>query len=241
MSINSLKQVDFSKSEIAFVMKPSNNDSNSISVYVPTIMSEIEMGDTVWKRNELISSSMIKNSNFKINFDSNIKIKNYLDIGSKNMSNIAPPKVNIGEKVSIKFLDGDLKKGVYTHEDVSEELRTSDYYHISIKDKEKVTDPDSTYDFIMDSNTQLIQLKMGQGRGEKKELKIELSGNGYINLIGDTNITGDLYINDINILEYIDELKTEHEQEIIKLKEEYDQKIMNLKNELVNMINSISK
>lgn len=232
---SSLKKMSFSKSDVAFVMK---ENINSISVYIPTLMSEIDMGNTIWNKNETISTSMIKNSNIQINFDKSIKIKNYLDIEPKNISNIAPPKVNIGEKINIKFLDNDIKKCVYTHEDVDEEVRTSDRYHISIKDKEKVSDSDSTYDFIMDSDTQIIQIKMGQGRGEKEELMIELSGNGYINLKGDTKISGNLFINDINLIEYTEKIKGEYSQRLLEIEQDYQLKINNLRNELITLINS---
>lgn len=108
--MSNLNKLQLDSSEVAFVIKKEEDTSN-IGVYIPTLMSEIDMGERVWDKKVTTNSSFLKNSNIKMTFEP-ITLCNYINISHYDPSLYYTDK-ELGEQVRIKFLDNDLKKCVY--------------------------------------------------------------------------------------------------------------------------------
>ena len=216
--MSELKNIELSDKQIAFVMEKNNKD-NKVGVYIPSVMSDIEMGDKVWTKKYTPSNKMIKNSNVSVKFQQ-VELTNVFEIEPKNISNISAPNLGMGEKVWVSFVDGDLKKCIYTDESVDETQRTTDSYSISVMARKSVKEDESKYEFNMDSDDQFIELKTSDKNGEKDELSLKMDGkegeikitttDGYINIKGDTtDISSILCINGINIMDTLKALRNE--------------------------------
>lgn len=218
MSNNELKSVELSDKQIAFVMNK-NKDNTAVGMYIPSVMSEIDMGNKVWTKTYTPKNNMISNSNVKIKFQE-IELTNTFIVEPKNISNVTAPNLGIGERVWVSFVDNDLKKCIYTDESVDETQRTTDSYSISVMAREKLSDKESKYEFNMDSDTQKIELKTTDKNGEKDELNFIMNGkhgeiristsDGSINMYGDTtDILSNLCVNGINIMDTLSAMRNE--------------------------------
>ena len=216
--MSELKNIELSDKQIAFVMQKNNKD-NKIGVYIPSVMSDIEMGDKIWTKKYKPNNKMIANSNINIKFQE-VELTNTFEIEPKNISNISSPNLGIGEKVWVSFVDSDLKKCIYTDEAVDEKQRTTDSYSISVMARESLKDDEAKYEFNMNSVDKFIELKTSDKNGEKDELSLKMDGkdgeikitttDGCINIKGDTtDITSILCINGINIMDTLNALRNE--------------------------------
>jgi hypothetical protein len=189
----SLDKVSLEEKNVAFVVVPNGNkgpnskeDSDKpVGAYIPKLMSEINMEDKPWIKRKSVSSSMIKNDNVKIKFSPVVQHRNYYNVKPLRNSNVEQPALYKGEHFWVKFLDGDIKKGVYEPKFMDENLRSHDRHRIFIKDKASVNSPNKEYEFLMDSEEQVIRIFMDNGRGEKEQFTIEVNGKaGHIELKG---------------------------------------------------------
>lgn len=107
---NSLQKVQLNSSEVAFAIKKFE-DSPVLGLYIPTLMSEIEMQDRPYEKNVILNDAMIKNKDKGFSFN-NIKLANYYKVGPYDPA-IYYTEIELGEQVRIKFLDNDIKKCYY--------------------------------------------------------------------------------------------------------------------------------
>lgn len=105
-----LEKVSLNSSEVAFAIKK-DPESPSLGLYIPTLMSEIDMGDNVWEKQESIPNNMIVNKNKTFSFGS-ITLCNYYMVEPYDPA-IYYTETELGEQVRIKFLDNDIKKCYY--------------------------------------------------------------------------------------------------------------------------------
>ena len=170
---------------IGFVIVSNDNYSTNtkedsdkaIGTYIPKLMSEINMGTGPWIKQISLSSTMIKNNNFKFTFKPVINSRNYYNVSPLRISNMEQPSLSKGEHFWVKFLDGDLKKPTYEPRFMDENNRTSDRMRLFVKDKNSVSDDSSKeYEILADSKEQVIRLFMSNGRGEKQQYTIEING-----------------------------------------------------------------
>lgn len=194
--LGSLKLED---KNIAFVIVPSNKQGKSdaekaVGAYIPKVMSEIDMGDKPWTKKKQVRSNMIQNNNLKIEFQPTIVTRNFYNVIPLRTSNTDQPSLNKGENFWVNFLDGDLKKGRYESKMMDESKRTTDRHRVFIKSKASVDGPDKEYDFVMDSEQQIIALHMDGGRGEVDEYTVEINGKSGTISLKDTK-GNKLYLN----------------------------------------------
>lgn len=215
-----LKKVSLDEKNIAFVIVPTNDGKNGkVGVYLPKLMTEIDMGDKAWVKPKVISSIMIKNDNFKISFDPVVKHRNYYDVEPLRISNIEAPALKEGETVWVNFLDNDLKKGTYESQFVDESKRTTDRHRVFVVSKESPDASGGEYEFVMDSAKQLIRIAMEGGRGEGN-YSIEIDGKRGIILNGSGSEVivggGDVIINGTSFNGLVQKVEN-HESRIVSL------------------------
>jgi len=111
-------------STIGFLLDIENDDIHTIKSYIPLYMCNIEMGSKIWDKNQKLDYSCIKN----LPNNENVKIKNRNFIYLSPLQNIGSetPLPNIGEHISIKFIDEDINKGRY-YSIVSDNSYKNDY------------------------------------------------------------------------------------------------------------------
>ena len=105
-----LEKVDLTSSEVAFAIKKIEG-TPQLGIYIPTLMSEIEMGETTWEKTEGLNSSMLLNKDKNFNFES-ITLCNYYMVEPYDPAQYYVD-TELGEQVRIKFLDNDIKKCYY--------------------------------------------------------------------------------------------------------------------------------
>jgi hypothetical protein len=200
----SLGKVALEDKNIAFVVVPNDNRTANtrddadkvVGAYIPKLMSEIDMGNRPWIKKEILSSSMVKNSNIKIQFQP-VEHRNYYNVRPLRNSNTEQPSLHKGENFWVKFLDNDIKKGVYEPRFMDETKRTHDRHRIFIKDKASINSPDKEYEVLLDSKEQVIRLFMDNGRGEKDQYTFEINGEKGTVEIKDTK--GNMFLlNSVN-------------------------------------------
>jgi hypothetical protein len=180
----SLSKVNLEEKNVAFVVVPNSSKSRNnkedsdkaIGMYIPKLMSEIDMGSSAWTRPRGVSSAMIKNSNIKVHFSPVVEHRNFYNVKPLRISNTEQPALYFGEHCWVKFLDGDIKKAVYEPRYMDETKRPHDRHRIFIKDKMTVDSEDKEYEILMDSEEQVIRLFMDNGRDEISQYTIEING-----------------------------------------------------------------
>lgn len=106
----SLDRVNLSSSEVAFAILK-EDDSPNLGLYIPTLMSEINMGESIWERTENLNSGMLINKDRNFSFDS-IKLCNYYMVEPYDPA-LYYTETELGEQVRIKFRDNDIKQCYY--------------------------------------------------------------------------------------------------------------------------------
>ena len=76
---NSLQKVQLNSSEVAFAIKKFE-DSPVLGLYIPTLMSEIEMQDRPYEKNVILNDSMIKKAQYTYTSDSENSYQAYLEL-----------------------------------------------------------------------------------------------------------------------------------------------------------------
>lgn len=187
-------QIKLQDREIGFCVKRSVEFSHNmtedrekgIGVYIPVLMSEIEMGTAKWEKKVPVDSSCIQNYKDKPKFAPQVETKNYINCPPLRISNIEQAPIKTGEEVYVKFLDNDIKKPRYTVEGTNENKRDKDRYRMFVKDTSTKSDELKQYEMIMDSEAQRIRFTMNNGRGEVSKYQFDIDGcDGYIRMKDD--------------------------------------------------------
>ena len=247
-NMSELKNVELSDKQVGFVMK--KYSSNEIGMYIPVVMSEIDMSNKIWTKTINVSNKMISTDNINIKFEP-IELTNTYKVKPKNISNISSPNLGLGEKVWVSFVDNDLKKCIYTNESVDESQRTTDSYTISTMARGSVNDKEVAYTFSVDSDNKNILLQTTAANGEKDELTVKLDGangaikikttSGSINVQGNTvDIMKNLCINGVNIMDTLEAMRKEIYATINEVVNETNRKINNLESRTNSSIKSVS-
>jgi hypothetical protein len=211
-------KLNIENEEVGFCLVPrkqinttsiSNNSETEICVYVPKLMSEIEMEDKPYIRQiNNISSSMVLNDDIPLIFPQTVKICNFIRCEPLNVSNISTAYLAPAERCNISFKDCDIKKPFYTDTYTQTEKRETDAHQITVPGEE------TDYIFSMDTINQKVELivndKINILLDEKlKELKINMEQsviqltsatlkiildqvivNGNVNINGNVNTNG---------------------------------------------------
>lgn len=88
---------------------------SGLGVYIPELMTEIDMKTGPYVAKKVLSSSMVKNSNFSFKFSNNILVANYLLVNSPKY--IVPDeaeKIGLTTRLNVKFENGNINKAYYT-------------------------------------------------------------------------------------------------------------------------------
>ena len=107
---SSLSDVDVKGMQIAFALN--YLDDNSIGIYMPKLMSDIEKANIPRQKTNYINSNMIKNKN-KIEFNKEIIECNYIKTKPMHIRGMSSNLIPIGRQLFVECLDGDVKKIYY--------------------------------------------------------------------------------------------------------------------------------
>lgn len=135
---------------IGFVLEENTKENpNNIKSYIPQLMSNIDMGNTIWKKNYHPNSNLIKNKNTNLSFNS-ITVKNYINLKPYTIIGKEPPITKKGQKIEVNFIDSDLKKGRFTP------------FHIDESDKNNrvriYSEENNDYNLTVDSDEKLVEI-----------------------------------------------------------------------------------
>jgi len=107
----------FDEEHIGFVLATSEQlkdfekkSTNQVAVYIPKLMTEINMKNGMYTAKTKIKSNLIKNQNIKVQFSSSVTLCNYLKINKPSVSSIPISKAT---KVNVCFENGNIQKAYY--------------------------------------------------------------------------------------------------------------------------------
>jgi hypothetical protein len=108
-----------SDSTIGFVLDGNSVTSNNfIKAYVPKFMTNIDMGNNIWTKKISLDNKLVKNENINITFSKNIIEKNYVYLQPYDIIAKETNIVSKGDHIEVEYLDGDLRKGRFTPNEV---------------------------------------------------------------------------------------------------------------------------
>ena len=85
-------------------------NTNQIAVYIPKIMTEINMKNGMYTTKTKIKPNLIKNQNIKVQFSNSVTLCNYLKINKPSSSSVSISKAT---KINVCFENGNIQKAYY--------------------------------------------------------------------------------------------------------------------------------
>lgn len=165
--LEKLESSKIDQTDIGFCLVPSkiinetsieNKSEGEIGVYIPKIMTHIDMKDEPYIKEELITKqNVIKNSNYNIKFPNKIKVCNFVRVEPLKSSNLKHVILAPSEKCTIQYINNDIKLPKYSRDNTQEEKREKDIYEIYVPNMDK-----EDYSLILDSINERFSLYLSE-------------------------------------------------------------------------------
>ena len=96
------------KTSLGFIVGVNNTKDTTIKAYVPKLMSQIEMGNTLYNKKVKVKNSLT-NANFDLEF-TDVTEKNYIYLSPIYTTGLES-RTYFGERINVSFVDNNLTKG----------------------------------------------------------------------------------------------------------------------------------
>lgn len=176
------------KPTLGIVAKTSKETGkNTVGIYIPRLMVAINNTNGAEEVNVKLSRRKLLNSEFKNLGKESVTTRNYIELSCFTIPNIGLPRYEKGEKVSVMFMDDDIKSMTFLPFGWNDlEKRQTDIAEFYVPAKENETDeltPDNMYRVFLDSKNKKLIIFMSNANGEKSTYALMMDGeNGSVSL-----------------------------------------------------------